>query len=155
MRDNQQQLTAGEAALVEASRSRAGAAANDDNGASRQAAIDALKTANEGADIGAIKQAMEQLTAAQHTAAEELYKASEDATAVASATTSPMTPGSVGASRPWIRCTCARTCGIEEDTRAPRMSHAPIASSTDPPPARVPEAATAATATEPTTSGRR
>lgn len=44
MRDNQQQLTAGETALVEASRSRAGAAANGDSSGSRQAAIDALKT---------------------------------------------------------------------------------------------------------------
>ena len=39
-----------------------------------QEAIDAVKKANEGSDIDAIKRALEQLNTAQHKAAEELYK---------------------------------------------------------------------------------
>jgi molecular chaperone DnaK len=37
-------------------------------------AMDAVKKANEGTDAGAIQKALDQLTAAQHKAAESLYK---------------------------------------------------------------------------------
>ena len=44
-----------------------------------QEAIDTVKKAKEGGDIEAIKQALEQLTTAQHKAAEEMYKQTQEA----------------------------------------------------------------------------
>ena len=43
-----------------------------------QDAIDAVKKAKEGSDIDAIKRALEQLTTAQHKAAEEMYKQTQE-----------------------------------------------------------------------------
>ena len=51
---------------------------SDDTKQPIQDAIDAVKKAKEGSDIDAIKHALEQLTTAQHKAAEEMYKQTQE-----------------------------------------------------------------------------
>ena len=52
---------------------------SDDGKQAIQEAIDAVKKTKEGGDIDATKRALEQLTMAQHRAAEEMYKRTEEA----------------------------------------------------------------------------
>ena len=51
---------------------------SDDTKQPIQNAIDAVKKAKEGSDVDAIKRALEQLTTAQHKAAEEIYKQTQE-----------------------------------------------------------------------------
>ena len=75
--------------------------------------------------------------------------------ATSSAAASPTMVSIGGAACPWRRRTWARTCGMDEQIRAPRMTQRPMASAHVAPPARAPMAATLATASDPTTSGTR
>jgi len=62
-----------------------------------EGAIDALKKANEGQDAAAIQRALDQLTSAQHKAAEALYRQQAQASAAQAAGSEPKSPGGAGA----------------------------------------------------------